>query len=144
VLGLGMTVTVAPLTTSVINAVQVRQAGVASGINNAVSSVANLLAVAIFGAIALAVFNHALDQHIATQAMSADVVQALTAARGKFVSDGALASLQGADRALAETLIRQSLADGIRVVMWLAAALALASAICAALMIRPVPASPKA
>ncbi len=140
VLGLGMAVTVAPLTTSVINAVPVRQAGVASGINNAVASVANLLAVAIFGAIALVVFNHALDQYIATQPMSVDVVRALTAARGKFVTDGGLAALQGADRELAETLIRQSLADGIRVVMGLAAALALAGAGCAALPIRPAPA----
>jgi len=130
-------VTVAPLTTSVINAVPVRQAGVASGINNAVASVANLLAVAILGAVALAVFNHALDQLITTQSMSADVVQALTAARGKFVVDGGVAQLQGADRVLAESLIRQSLADGIRIVMWLAAALALASAACAALMIAP-------
>jgi predicted MFS family arabinose efflux permease len=137
VLGLGMTITVAPLTTSVINAVPVRQAGVASGINNAVASVAELMAVAIFGAIALAVFNHALDQHIATQAMSADVVQALAAARGKFVAGDALAALQGDERTLADTLIRQSLAEGIRVVMGLAAALALAGAACAALVIRP-------
>jgi len=139
VLGLGMAVTVAPLTTSVINAVEVRQAGVASGINNAVASVAELLAVAIFGAVALAVFNHALDQHIASRAMSADVVQALSAARGKFVTDIAMTALHGEDRALAETLIRQSLADGIRVVMWLGAALALAGAACAALTIRPAP-----
>jgi len=137
VLGLGMTVTVAPLTTSVINAVPVRQAGVASGINNAVASLANLLAVAILGAVALAVFNHALDQRIATQPMSADIVQALTAARGKFVVDGSVAQLQGGDREFAEALIRQSLAEGIRIVMWLAAALALASAVCTALMIAP-------
>jgi len=79
----------------VINAVEVRQAGVASGINNAVASVAELLAVAIFGAVALAVFNHALDQHIASRAMSADVVQALSAARGKFVTDIAMTALHG-------------------------------------------------
>src|SRR5262249_59667448 len=139
VLGLGMAVTVAPHTTSVINAVAVRQAGVVSGINNAVASVANLLAVAIFGAIALAVFDHALDQHIASRAMSADVVQALSAARGNFVTDIAMTALQGEDPALADTLIRQSLADGIRVVMGLAAALALAGAASVVLTVRPAP-----
>jgi EmrB/QacA subfamily drug resistance transporter len=141
VLGLGMAVTVAPLTTSVINAVPVRQAGVASGINNAVASVANLLAVAVLGAMALAAFNHALDQRLATQPMTPAVRMTVEAARGKFATDTAATNLPAPERAAAETAIRESLADSIRLVMWLAAALALAGAVCAALTIRPASAA---
>jgi EmrB/QacA subfamily drug resistance transporter len=134
-LGLGMAVSVAPLTTTVINAVPTHRAGVASGINNTVAAVASLLAVAIFGAVALNVFNRELDRRLAMQPVSVEVQRAVEDVRGKFVIEPALAAVRGDDRRIAESVIRESLADSIRLVMLLAAALAFAGAICSAVAI---------
>jgi hypothetical protein len=108
---------------------------VASGINNAAAAVANLLAVAVLGAVALNVYDRDLDRHLAAQPVSAEVRAAVQESRGKFVADLALARLQGDDRQAAEAIVRGALADSIALVMWLAAALALAGAVCAALTI---------
>ena len=128
VLGFGMVISVAPLTTTVINAVPSHQAGVASGINNAVASVANLLAVAILGAVALAILDHVLDRHLLTSDLSAGVKQALERARDTFVIEPSLSGVQGADRHIAEAIIKGALAEGMQVAMFIAAALALAGA----------------
>jgi EmrB/QacA subfamily drug resistance transporter len=135
ILGFGMAVAVAPLTTAAIGAVPSHRAGVASGVNNAAATLANLLAVAIFGAIALGAYDRALDERLAAQPVSAEVAAAVTAARGKFAAGAVLENLQGEAHQVAERIVRASLRDAIARVMGLAAALALAGALCSAVTI---------
>jgi len=75
--------------------------------------------------------------------MSAEVKQAVEGARGKFVTAPVLAVVQGDDRRIAEAIVKGSLADSIRLVMLLAAALALGGACCAAIGFRPDSDRPK-
>jgi EmrB/QacA subfamily drug resistance transporter len=128
VLGLGMVISVAPLTATVIGAVPDHETGVAAGISNAVASVANLLAVAVLGALALGLDDRALDRALTAKPMPSEVVQAVGNARGQFVIAPALATVQGNDRQLAESIIRGSLAKSIRSIMLVCAVLALAGA----------------
>jgi MFS family permease len=125
ILGLGMVVTVAPLTTTVIEAVPAHQTGVAAGVNNAVASLANLLAVAVLGAAALGLYDHALDRKLATGGLSAEVQQAVRIARAQFVTAPALSTVQGNDRIIAETILKGALADSIQVMMLVCATLTL-------------------
>jgi EmrB/QacA subfamily drug resistance transporter len=134
ILGLGMVISVAPLTTTVIDAVPSHETGVAAGINNAVASLANLLAVAILGALALGIYDHALDGKLADKGVSGEVQQALQIARGQFVTAPARATLQGKDRQVAEVAIKGALAESIQIMMLLCAMLALAGAVSSMLL----------
>jgi len=59
-LGIGMSITVAPLTTAVMTSIDDEHAGAASGINNTIARAAGLLAIAFFGALAVTIFAHDL------------------------------------------------------------------------------------
>ncbi len=135
VLGLGMTVTVAPLTTTVLNAVPAQRTGVASGINNAVASVGSLLLIAVLGTVALGAFDRALDRNLQLSHASPAVTDAVHAARGGFIIPPMPASLSDEERQRAHSIVADSLVSTVRMTLWVAAALALASSLSAAVTI---------
>jgi len=142
VLGLGMTISVAPLTTTVMNAVPTDKMGVASAINNAVAALASLLAVAIFGAVALGLYDRALDRALAQNPGSVELTQAVIAARGKFAAASLGTANEAGIQAQARSIITTSLSQSIEDIMWLAAALALAAAASGTLLPRARSGSP--
>ena len=132
-LGLGLAITVAPLTAAVLGAVDRSDQGTASGINNAVARVAALLAVAVFGLIAAATFNRELDRRLADARVSAQVLQQLAPERVRL---GALKPppSASADEARAiRAAVKSGLDRSFRVTSQACAGLALAAAACGAL-----------
>ena len=137
VMGLGMGVTVAPLTTAVMDAVDERHAGVASGINNASARIAAMLAVALLGTVTIGVFRAEIDTRLArlnvpSQARAAIHEQARKLTEVPLPSEVAPRTRQAMREAVTESFV-----TSFRVVALTAAGLALLSAAIARLTIEP-------
>ncbi|UVH60440.1 MFS transporter [Variovorax paradoxus] len=141
VLGFGMTVTVAPLTTTVMNAVGPDLAGVASGVNNAVSRAAAVLAIAVFGAIMAWAFDAALANNLREMGASAQVSAFLEGERSKLAGAALPPGVDAATAVAVKRAVAESFVAGFRWVMLLSAGLAVLSAASAWLMIRGTPAA---
>ena len=142
VLGLGMAISVAPLTTTIMSSVPQSQAGVASGINNAVSRTAGLLAIAVLGVVMLHVFSGNLEQRLGTLNISEASRRAIYEQRIKLGGIDIKSAVSGTpaenSEATSETIqhtIKDSFVSGFRTIMLLAAAMAFASTLSTWLMI---------
>lgn len=135
VFGLGMGITVAPLTTAVMGSVATHYAGTASGINNAVSRTAGVLAIAMVGSVALFAFAGAFVARTADIALSNEARVAIQSAAHQLgqVSLPKEVALENVDAV--KTAIKLAFVDTFRVVMIICTGLAWLSAIMAALLV---------
>ena len=99
VFGLGLSATVAPLTATVLADADERNAGIASGVNNAIARVAGLLAVAALGAVVAAQFGSAIDGNLAGRRLSPAAAKMVSQARDRTLATVDTATLPRAERA---------------------------------------------
>jgi EmrB/QacA subfamily drug resistance transporter len=132
VLGLGMAITAAPLTTAVMDSVDDRHAGRASGVNNAVARIAGMLAVALLGTVAVGLFGAALTTRLDALRVPPDVRATMIAQVAKLV-EAQVPPVDEPTRHLLEQAVADAFVHTFHLVMLVCAALALMSALCAAL-----------
>lgn len=135
VLGFGMAVSVAPLTTVVMESIDPDRAGTASGINNAVARVASLLAVAVLGVLMVTQFSSYLNRALAQAAIPESVRNQVQANATKLAGLQAPASANPATASAVHSAVVDGFVFSFRRMMWLCAALAIGSSIVAWKMI---------
>jgi EmrB/QacA subfamily drug resistance transporter len=135
VLGFGLTVTVAPLTTVVMSSVGKDRVGTASGINNAVARVAGVLAIAILGIVMVKAFSSRLDHSLVYLSLPASILHKVQVEEIKLAGLQVPAGLNPSTTATIQQLIGEAFVFGFRVVMVICTGLSLASAVVARLMI---------
>jgi EmrB/QacA subfamily drug resistance transporter len=135
VMSLGMSISVAPLTTTVMGAVDQRHSGIASGINNAVSRTASLIAVAVFGVVMVYTFSTGFQRQITNIPLSQDDRSQMSSNTGDLLNIKIPGTADPKSAAAIRTAVRVSFVRGFQITAYLAAALGLLSALSAWLLI---------
>lgn len=140
-LGSGMTITVAPLTATVMGSIPNERTGIASGINNAVSRIAGLLAVAGLGAVMVSVYTGALTKQ--TTALPDQIRTEIEKSSSQLLAAPIPEGLSEDQKTTVEAAKVNGFLNGYRLVMLIAAGLAALSAGVAGATVtsRPSPAS---
>ncbi len=135
ILGLGMAITVAPLTTDVMNSVEQDRVGTASGINNAVARVAGVLGIAVLGIVMVVAFRARLDPTLDHLSLPSGALHEIHTQETRLAGLQPPPSLDASTRAAVTDLIHQGFVFGFRIVMMICAGLALAGAVVAWFMV---------
>ncbi|HEX9069795.1 MAG TPA: MFS transporter [Ktedonobacterales bacterium] len=138
VVGLGMGVTVTPLTTAVMGSVATQHAGIASGINNAVTRSAQVLALAGLGAVVLAVFSSMLTARLGPMGLPANAAHSIIAGASKLGNTPVPPSLSHELATEVTSAIKVSFVGAFRVLALIGVGMALISATLSWLLLQPV------
>jgi len=136
VFGLGMSFTVAPLTTTVMGSVSTHFSGTASGINNAMTRIASVFANAIFGALAVLFFSGALNKQLATVKLNAKDKQMITAQAGNLGNAKVPDHISVNEKPLIEKAYHNSFINAYAKIMRISAALGFLGALMSAMFIK--------
>jgi hypothetical protein len=128
-LGIGLSITVAPLTAAILSAAPSTHSGIASGINNAVARVAGLIAIAVVGAVVASSFSSQIDQRLARPGAPAAYRLAVARAASTTLQTRVPAGFTSAQRTHVHRALAHASVDAFRLATLIAAALALASGI---------------
>jgi hypothetical protein len=123
VFSIGLSMTVAPLTATVLADADERNAGIASGVNNAIARVASLVAIAGVGALVAASFGSALVDELGPVADRPDVAPAVEDAKRAPLSDVVVDEAPRAVQAEVDAAAEAASVDAFRVGMAIAVAL---------------------
>ena len=135
VMGLGMALVIAPLTTTALTSVSGRHAGLASGVNNAVSRTASLLCIPVLGIFVFMTFSTQLDTETKELGLPQEARQQLEAEKVDLAGAEVPEGLDGRTAAAVQNTIDEAFVAGYRVAMLIAAGLAVVSAVVAGIMI---------
>ena len=135
VLGLGMAITVAPLTTVVMGSVDPQHAGAASGINNAVARVAGVLAIAVLGSVMIKTFDSHLERGLTKMKLAPNAIEELRSREGELRRMEPPAGVDPNTALGIQDAISASFVFGFRVVLLCCAGLSIGSVVVAAWLI---------
>ena len=135
ILGLGMSISVAPLTTTVMDSVAPNRSGAAAGINNAVARLAGLLAIAALGLAMQSTFDSDLNRRMTAQQVPASLQDSARQQRSKLAAMEIPVSVDNHWREQVQLSIDEAFVAGFRRVVLICAALAFSSGLAAALLI---------
>ena len=139
ILGLGMAATIAPLTTAVMNAANVKHSGIASGINNSVGRIAGVLSIAILGLFMFTSFNGTIKEELKTSGLPNHITSSIEQQTTKLAAISISEELDENTKSQIKQLIGNSYNSSFKIVMYIIAGLALLSSLVAYKTMGPKP-----